>query len=50
MKTFPFIVINKNNMKSIQHFATANCVAAYFLGRKVANHIIIVNEKVEILY
>lgn len=45
MKTFKFIVVNKNNMKEIRHFPTADCVAAYFLGKKCSNYLILINEQ-----
>lgn len=44
MKTFPFIVINKNNMKQLNHFATADQVAIHLLGKKVENILVIVKE------
>lgn len=44
MKTYPFIVINKNNMKELRHFATADHVAAHLLGRKLSDILILVKE------
>ena len=44
MKTCPYIVINKNNMKQLQHFATADRVAAHLLGRKTSDILIVVKE------
>ena len=40
-----YAVVNKNNMKEIRHFPTADCVAAYFLGKKCSNYLILINEQ-----
>jgi hypothetical protein len=45
MKKFPFIVINKNNMKELHHFDTVDDVGSYLLGRKTSNILVIVNEQ-----
>ena len=45
MKTYPYIVINKNDMTKIAHFATADRVGAYLLGKKLTNILILVNEE-----
>ena len=45
MKTYPFIVINKNDMTELAHFATADRVAVYLLGRKLENIIVLINEQ-----
>lgn len=45
MKKFKFIVINKNDMSSVRHFSTSDAVGSYFLGRKMVNHLILINEE-----
>jgi hypothetical protein len=44
-KTYPFIVINKNNIAEIRHYASAEKVAISLLGRRLTNIFVIVNEK-----
>jgi hypothetical protein len=44
MKTFKFIVINKNNRQELRHFSKASDVAVYLIGRKLDNILIIVKE------
>lgn len=45
MKTYPFIVINKNNMKEMKHYATSSAVGRYLFERSLENIIIIINER-----
>lgn len=45
MKTFKYIVINKNDMTKLAHFATVERVASYLLGRKIKNILVIIDEK-----
>ena len=45
MKKFKFIVINKNDMSNMRHFSTSDAVGSYFLGRKMVNHLILINEE-----
>lgn len=45
MKTYPFIVINKNNMKEIRHYATSSEVGVYLWGRQLTGIMIIINER-----
>ena len=45
MKTFKYIVINKNDMTQMKHFATAEMVVDHLNGRKINNVLVIVNEK-----
>ena len=44
MKTYPFIVINKNNMKELHHFSKASSVAGHLLGRRIFDILIVINE------
>lgn len=43
-KTFPFFVINKNDM-TLKHFAKTSNIASYLCGRKLKGILIIMNEK-----
>ncbi len=45
MKTYPFIVINKGNMKELRHYKTVEGVATYLFGANLENYIVIKNEK-----
>lgn len=45
MKIFKYIVINKNNMKELHHYATADLVSSYLNGKKIENIIVLINEK-----
>lgn len=45
MKTFNYIVINKNDMTKLAHFTHADRVGIYLLGRKLNNIIVLINEE-----
>jgi hypothetical protein len=44
MKTYKYIVINKNNMKRLNYFAEENSVTGYLWGRRLNGILVIVNE------
>ena len=44
MKTYPFIVINKNNMKTLKNFKKIEDVVDYVSDGKIQDFIIIKNE------
>ena len=44
-KNFKYIVINKNDMKTLNHFATAEYLASYLWNRKLKDVLVIIDEK-----
>ena len=44
MKTYRYIVINKDNMKDLKHFPTSSKVVDYMFNKLITRHIIIEDE------